>query len=102
MSDFTAVYLQFQKLEFYPRNLRSLKSLASFLHTIQFKMMEIQVVVATSVIGLFVGIFFYIMKIFKDASLQEKDKVSNISLTENEFEEPSEKPRRKSENVSNF
>ena len=64
-------------------------------------MMEIQVIVATSVIGLFVGIFFYIMKIFKDASLQEKDKISNISLAENEFEEPPEKPRRKSENVSN-
>ena len=38
-------------------------------------MVEVQIIVATAVIGLFIGIFFYIVKIFKKESVSEDSEV---------------------------
>ena len=63
-------------------------------------MLEIQMIVATAVIGLFVGFFFYIVKLFNQESSSTGTEIAADDIMKSNTEGAISKPRRKSESVS--
>ena len=63
-------------------------------------MLEIQMIVATAVIGLFVGFFFYIVKLFNQESSSTGTENAADDIMKSNTEGAISKPRRKSESVS--
>ena len=63
-------------------------------------MLEIQMIVATAVIGLCVGFFFYIVKLFNQESSSTGTENSADDIMKSNNEGDISKPRRKSESVS--
>jgi hypothetical protein len=59
-------------------------------------MEEVQLLVVTAVVGLFVGVLFYVSRLFSNAAVSDKYKNDNQESAQAVRDE---RPRKKSENV---